>query len=188
MLRRHAVASGARFQQANVRAPLMHDGRACGVEVESNGAREQIHARHVIAADGATSVLGRTLVPGRADESHRGVAIRAYLDGIDTRSFAAEFHFQSALAPGYAWIFPLGTDRANVGVIMRTDRFKRRGAALPELLQQFLDCADVRSRLAANAHLHDLATWQLPYATPASTRRAVRGVLFTGAANARSAP
>jgi len=180
LLRRHAVASGARFLQGNVRAPMTTDGGVGGVEVESNGATQEICAHYVIAADGATSVLGRTLAHARAPEAHRGVAIRAYLDGIDTRSFAAEFHFQTALAPGYAWIFPLGTDRANVGVIMRTDRFKRSGATLQELLQRFLDSPDVRPRLAVGSRLHDIATWQLPYATPKSGRRAVNGMLFTG--------
>ena len=175
LLRRHAIASGARFEKANVRAALVENGRVCGVEVEAG----PIRARHVIAADGATSILGRGMAK-QARESERGVAIRAYLDGIDTRSFAAEFHFQSVLAPGYAWVFPLGTDRANVGVIMRTDRFKRCGATLQELLQRFLDTPDVKKRIAAGARLHDAATWQLPYATPASSRRSVNGVLFVG--------
>ncbi len=180
LVRRHAVTSGARFERANVRAALVENDRVLGVEAEVNGSTQSLRARHVIAADGATSVLNRTLVPARADESHRGVAIRGYIDGIDTRTFAAEFHFQSALAPGYAWIFPLGTDRANVGVIMRTDRFKRCSATLQELLQRFLDTPDVRSRVSAGAQLHDVATWQLPYATPKSGRRSANGVLFTG--------
>jgi geranylgeranyl reductase family protein len=180
LLRRHAVASGAHFERANVRAALVEDGAVHGVEIEGDLGVRHVRARHVIAADGATSVLSRTLSASRASEADRGVAIRAYLDGIDTRSFAAEFHFQSALAPGYAWIFPLGSDRANVGVIMRTDRFKRRVATLPDLLQRFLDSADVRPRLASHACLRDQATWQLPYATPSSGRRAVNGVLFVG--------
>lgn len=180
LLRRHAIASGAQFEIAHVRAAIMEDGTARGVEVEANGSTRQVRARHVIAADGATSVLNRTLAPARIDEDQRGVAIRAYLDGIDTRSFAAEFHFQAPLAPGYAWIFPLGTDRANVGVIMRTDRFKRCGATLQQLLQRFLDSPDVKPRLASDARLHDLATWQLPYATPSSSARAANGVLFVG--------
>jgi geranylgeranyl reductase family protein len=179
LLRRHAVASGARFARASVRSALIERGRVAGVELE-NGEKRQVRARHVIAADGATSVMSRSLSTVRANEAHRGVAIRAYLDGIDTRTFAAEFHFQSALAPGYAWIFPLGADRANVGVIMRTDRFKRCGATLQELLGRFLDSPDVRARLAGDARPYDLATWQLPYATPSSNRRAVSGVLFTG--------
>ena len=180
LLRRHAVASGATFQRAHVREPWMEGGRVCGVRAEIDGVTHEIRAPYVIAADGATSALGRALAPGRVSESHRGVAIRAYLDGIDTRSFAAEFHFQAALAPGYGWVFPLGPDRANVGVLMRTDRFKRTGATLQELFQQFLDTPDVRSRVAAGAAPRDIATWQLPYATPSSPSRRVDGVLFTG--------
>lgn len=181
LLRRHAVASGAHFERGQVRDAIREDGVVRGVELEAgDGSTRAVQARHLIAADGATSVLGRTLERTRARDSHRGVAIRAYLDGIDTRGFAAEFHFQAALAPGYAWIFPLGADRANVGVIMRTDRFKRAGATLPDLLQQFLESSDVQPRLSSNAYLHDQATWQLPYATPASRSRSVDGVLFAG--------
>jgi menaquinone-9 beta-reductase len=180
LLRRHAIASGVQFQRANVRETLLEGGRACGVRADIDGTAREIRSRHVIAADGATSVLARGLSPSKAHESQRGVAIRAYLEGIDTRSFAAEFHFQAPLAPGYAWVFPLGADRANVGVIMRTDRFKRSGATLQDLLQQFVDSPDIRTRLADDSRLHDVATWQLPYATPASSRRSVSGVLFTG--------
>ncbi len=180
LLRGHAIASGARFERAQVRAPVIESGVVRGVEVESNGSGRVIGARHVIAADGATSVLGRALAPARAAEADRGVAIRAYIEGIDTGALAAEFHFQAALAPGYAWVFPLGPDRANVGVIMRTDRFKRSGATLQQLLQRFLDSPDVRPRLASDARLHDSATWQLPYATPSSGARAAKGVLFVG--------
>lgn len=180
LLERHAVASGATFQVANVRAALVENGRVRGIKADIDGESKEISARHVIAADGATSVLSRTLERTRARDSHRGVAIRAYLDGIDTRELAAEFHFQGVLAPGYAWVFPLGENRANVGVIMRTDRFKRAGVTLQDLLQQFIDSPDVRARRTHDSRLHDIATWQLPYATPSSSRRSVDGVLFAG--------
>jgi geranylgeranyl reductase family protein len=180
LLRRHAIASGARFEQARVRAPLLDGGRVCGVIARTNGAEREIRARLVIGADGATSVVARSLPRRRAPESERGVAIRAYLDGIETIPSTVEFHFCSSFAPGYGWIFPLGERRANVGVLLRTDRFKHRGSPLTTLLDEFLASPDVRRRLEPGARPVDAASWQLPYATPSSGSRVVNGAVLVG--------
>ena len=180
LLRCHAVASGARFELGSVRAPVMDGHRVAGVRVKNGGEEKDIRARLVIAADGATSAIARALSSDKPPEAHRGVAIRAYLDGIETLTSTVEFHFSAPLAPGYGWIFPLGDRRANVGVIVRTDRFKQRGVALETLLDDFLDSPDVRVRMEPGAKPVDVATWQLPYATPRSHPRAFQGALLAG--------
>jgi geranylgeranyl reductase family protein len=180
LLRRHAIHCGARFERAHVRAPLLEDGRVRGVVVQSNGHEREITARVVIAADGATSVVARSLSTRKLPETQRGVAIRAYLDGVRTLPRTVEFHFSSWLAPGYGWIFPLGESRANVGVIVRTDQFKRRGVSLEKLLERFLASRDVRARLDPGAAPRDIASWQLPYATPESASRVFDGALLVG--------
>jgi geranylgeranyl reductase family protein len=180
LLRRHALACGARFERARVRAPLIEGGRVAGVLVDGEGAERIIRARHVIGADGATSVLARALDRNRQPSRDRGVALRAYVQGIETHPATIELHFRSSLAPGYAWIFPLGETRANVGVMVRTDRFQRRGVSLVQLLDEFLSAREVRRRLSAAASVHDVATWQLPYATPRAGRRALAGALLIG--------
>ena len=180
LLRRHAIESGARFEQARVRAPILEGNRVAGVVAKTDQGERELRAKIVIGADGATSVLARSFARRKPPETERGVAIRAYLDGIATLSSTVEFHFSGPLAPGYGWIFPLGERRANVGVIMRTDRFKRRRASLETLLQQFLDSPDVRVRIAPGAVPSDIATWQLPYATPDSARRACDGAMLVG--------
>ena len=78
VLRRHAIASGARFQRAQVRAPLLENGRVVGVRAEIDGVENEIAARVVIGADGATSAIARALVPEKPPESHRAVAIQLW--------------------------------------------------------------------------------------------------------------
>jgi menaquinone-9 beta-reductase len=180
VLRRYAIASGAEFQLAQVRAPLLDNGRVVGVRVEIDGVQEEIAARVVIGADGATSAIARALSPEKPPESHRAVAIRAYIDRFETMPRSVEFHFGAAYAPGYAWVFPLGATSANVGVIVRTDRFKRRGISIEALLHDFLGGDDLRRRGASADSLRDLATWQLPLAVPAPTRRAFDGAVLVG--------
>ncbi len=180
LLRAHAIASGASFQLAQVRAPLVEDGRVTGVRAEIDGVEHDLRARVVIGADGATSAIARALLPDKPPEQHRAVAIRAYLDGFEALPRTVEFHFGARFAPGYAWVFPLGDRSANVGVIVRTDRFKRRGVAIGALLREFVDGAELRRRGARVEVLHDVATWQLPLAAPVRTPRAFDGAVLAG--------
>lgn len=180
VLCRYAIASGAQFRRAQVRAPLLDHGRVVGVRAEIDGAEEEIPARVVIGADGATSAIARALAPEKPPESSRAVAIRAYLERFETIPRSVEFHFGASYAPGYAWVFPLGTTTANVGVIVRTDRFKRRGISIEALLHGFLEGNDLRRRGATVEFLRDVATWQLPLAVPGRTRRAFNGAILVG--------
>jgi geranylgeranyl reductase family protein len=180
LLRAHAVASGAEFQLAQVRAPLVEGGRVVGVRAEAGGVERVLRARIVIGADGATSAIARALLPDKPPETHRAVAIRAYLDDFDALPGTVEFHFGSRFAPGYAWVFPLGERAANVGVIVRTDRFKRRGVAIEALLREFVVGADLCGRGARFESLRGIATWQLPLAAPVHAPRAFDGAVLAG--------
>ena len=180
LILRHAISSGATFRRAAVRAPIVEDGRVVGVRAEVDGGEEVIGARIVIGADGATSAMARALAPGKAPESHRGVAIRAYVEGIETLPDTVEFHFYPPYAPGYGWVFPLDAGTANVGVIVRTDRFKRRGVSLENLLDDFLGRHDVRRRLRPDWRVRDASTWQLPYATTRPAALAFDGAMLVG--------
>lgn len=180
VLRRHAIASGASFQHAHVRAPLFENGRVVGVRAEVDGVEKEITARAVIGADGATSAIARALAPDKPPETHRAVAIRTYVDGFETMPRAVEFHFGARYAPGYAWVFPLGASSANVGVIVRTDRFKRRGISIEDLLHEFVAGDDLRKRGANVNAIRDVATWQLPLAVPGRARRAFDGAVLVG--------
>ncbi len=180
LLRRHAVASGASFQRARVRAPVLDGGRVVGVRADVDGVEREIAARVVVGADGATSAIARALVPDKPPEHHRAVAIRAYLDRIETIPHTVEFHFGARFAPGYAWVFPLGATSANVGVIVRTDRFKRRGVALEPLLHEFVESDELRRRGASASALRGVGTWQLLLAAPGRTRVAFDGAVLVG--------
>jgi geranylgeranyl reductase family protein len=180
LLCRHAIASGATFQRAQVRAPIVDGGRVVGVRAEFDGSEREVAARVVIGADGATSSIARALNPHKPPEHHRAVAIRAYIDRFETMPHTVEFHFGARYAPGYAWVFPLGANSANVGVIVRTDCFKRRGIAIEELLQEFVESYDLRRRGAGAVGLHGVATWQLPLAIPGRTKCAFDGAVLVG--------
>ncbi len=100
-----AVARGARLLQRRVRT-LHADGEA----VVAAGVRAPI----VVGADGASSVVRAYLAPpggGHTAIALRGYApVRAELDGAQVIAFDPDGAW-----PAYAWSFPIGDGRANVG-------------------------------------------------------------------------
>lgn len=77
---------------------------------------DEFTARVVVAADGANSVLRRGLGLAPTPRRHVAVALRGYapepagLEGAQVIRFA-----EGAGWPAYAWSFPIGNGRANVG-------------------------------------------------------------------------
>lgn len=179
LLRRHAIASGASFRCARVQSLIVERDEVRGVNAVVDGVDTAVHARVVIGADGATSMVARSLLGERQPADQRAVAVRAYVDGIETRPGVIEFHWYTRFAPGYGWIFPTGPSSANVGVVVRADAFKRRGVALDALLDEFLCSPDVRGR-ARSAVVGARASWQLPYAGPGALRASFAGAVLVG--------
>ena len=94
-----------------------------------------LHARCVIDASGPGSALGREegLTPPKSDVEP---AVFALVEGLDFDPGAIEMWYGSAFAPGgYAWLFPSGDGRANVGVVCG----RGSGLAPREGLKRFLN-------------------------------------------------
>jgi len=180
LIQSHAVRCGARFEQAQVSGVLMDDGCARGVVATIGGREQHIEAPLVIGADGATSAVARALGRPRPEARSRGVALRAYVQGVETIPHRVEFHFERGLLPGYGWVFPMGPDRANVGVVLRADRFKAQKRSLRECFDEYLGGKALAGRLTSSAEVSDIATWQLPYAAPHDGRRSFDGALLVG--------
>lgn len=180
LVQEHAVATGAQFRLADVRGPLVENGSVSGVHAVIDGREETIRSRVVIGADGATSVIARALRGARPPRRSRGVALRAYVEGFSALSHTVEFYFRRELLPGYAWVFPLGESRANVGVMVRADRYAERERPLRELFDQFLQLPEIKSRLGSDARVSEVATWQLPYAENVHPPRTYDGALLVG--------
>src|SRR5690625_1933846 len=119
----------------SVAGPVLHErtGRVIGVrvrQVDENGKRlpdvpeRTLHAPVVVAADGVSSRLATQLGLTKRDDRPMGVAVRTYFRTPIHDSEWMESHLElwegkpneSALLPGYGWIFPLGDGTANVGL------------------------------------------------------------------------
>ncbi len=133
----HAVSAGAHLLEG-VRVNALErpaPDRVVLVGTSDQGPVE-ISARLVIAADGGSSSLSRTLgmVPGPAD----AVALRRYYDGVQGEAGVLELHWEKSVLPAYGFIFHLGNGRANVGTGMFEQDLRRLKPNLHEVLDRFV--------------------------------------------------
>lgn len=180
LIQAHAVKSGAEFRVAQVQAPIIEEGQVVGVRARVNGATAEWRSRLVIGADGVTSAIARALRPKEHPPQHRAVALRAYIEDMAEIDRTVEFFLYREILPGYAWIFPLGGGRANIGLGMRLDIFKHRQADLRQMLDAFLALPDIHPRLQRGGVLSGVKTWQLNFGSIRDVQRAFAGALLVG--------
>jgi flavin-dependent dehydrogenase len=107
-IRAAALARGA--------TPLRHRVRHVEQRTDRVVVDGTIEARVVVAADGAESVVRRVLVGGRAPAGSTALALRGYAPVRSELAGSQAIAFGSSGAwPSYAWSFPIGDGRANVG-------------------------------------------------------------------------
>ncbi len=182
VIQRQAVESGAEFCKAQVKGPIVEDGKVVGVKARTNGSTTEFRSSIVVGADGVTSTITRNLRPkGKQHvDQHRAVAIRAYIDDIEEIPGEVEFYLYDEILPGYAWIFPLGNDKANVGLGMRLDIFRKHKANLEKMLNNFLEMPAIKKRLKRGGQMHDIASWQLNFGSQKNLQTTYDGAILVG--------
>jgi geranylgeranyl reductase family protein len=169
-----AVAAGAKFDDGVAVRELALDERGNpSARFGTNGAApERFDA--IVIAEGATGGLAATLGFGR--HHSRLVALRGYADAATKLDPAFGLYFDRGVAPGYGWVFPLDTSRANVGVLVG-ERVSRRGE-LRALLRRWLRESPRGSALmGADPVLDDLSGGVIP---TGRSRRTRGGVFLVG--------
>ncbi len=182
VIQQHAIDSGAQFRQAEMKEPIIENGAVVGVTARVDGEVKAFRSRVVVGADGVTSTIMRTLRPEakQHEDKHRAVALRAYIKGLDLYPNRVEFFLYNDILPGYAWIFPISDDEANIGLGMRLDRFRNLKKNLKKMLQQFLEMPAIRERAKNGTDIRDIASWQLSFGSQKNLQHAFDGALLVG--------
>ena len=102
-----AVSAGAELRRHTVRRVEVHPDR---VEVDGCASADV-----VIAADGAESVVRRALGVAPNGPRHTAIAIRGYAPEPGGQAGVQVIRTTGQRWPAYAWSFPIGDGRANVG-------------------------------------------------------------------------
>jgi geranylgeranyl reductase family protein len=174
-----AARHGAEIRQGAALESL----RSCATGVDATVGERTLSAAYVVAADGMYSTVRRlTGVAGpHLGEWH---AFRQYFNGVSDRRLWV--FFEEDLLPGYAWVFPVGDKRANVGFGLP----RRPGESVRSMAGQWRDLLErpaLREVLGdAEPEGHHRA-WPIPAdlgRAPLSSGR----VLFTGDAAGATDP
>ncbi len=143
-----AIGAGAVLRKATVRRLWTHADRVeldCGVA-----------ARAVVGADGASSVVRRHLGQGPNPPGHLAVAMRGY--ATESEPFEQRIVMYAKRWPAYAWSFPIGDGRRNIGYgeVLRGPQLSR--AYLLERLGSLLGDVDLAAATDLRAHHLPLST------------------------------
>ena len=149
-----ALAAGVELRRRTVRRV---QATTDGVVVDG-----EVHARVLVAADGASGTVTRSLGMPQAPPGHTAVAVRGYVSAAPTDGQRIVMDAGERW-PAYAWSFPLadGTDRANVGYGVLVD--SSRPASRAEMLHRLHDLMPwTRSGERWRGHLLPLSSWTPP--------------------------
>lgn len=171
MLLEHAAKAGAVVRQgAEVSDPILDDhGRVTGVVLKSG---EKVFGDAVIAADGAYSPIKRALQLDSEYNGYSAIAIRAEMDaqgdGVadsDSLDIYLKLEFQGDQLPGYAWVFPMGGGRLNIGLGYVNSYKNWQAINATQFLGQFLTTLPREWKLPPIEELKknkSVRAWRLP--------------------------
>jgi geranylgeranyl reductase family protein len=148
VFREAQIAGAETIERCEVKG-LEVDSSGVTVLAEREGQQCSFRGRLVIGADGAHSVVSRALNQ-QSGGKYIAVALKAYLEGVRGDQSRVDILFDGRFFPGYAWIFPLGGGRANVGLGMVMDPYRRERVNLRGLFADWL-----QNDQAAQARLRD---------------------------------
>jgi digeranylgeranylglycerophospholipid reductase len=135
VLAERAAITGAEVRVKTAAAGLLMKGsRVCGVRIDRpeglDGCGQEVEAEVVIAADGVESQVGYWAgldVHLPLDDTM--VCAQYLLAGIDVDPACTRYTIGHGIAPGgYAWVFPKGEGKANVGLGVQADLWEAASA------------------------------------------------------------
>ena len=139
-----------------------------GVSVKAaDGGLQEYYAKVVVGADGANSVVARSLGIQQNGDGHWCLGIRQYWKGVGGIGDSIELHFVDMAVPGYFWIFPSDGGLANVGLgMLVSDKKKKKIGSLQKLYEGIIANAPLfRERFAGAKPVSQLRGWNLPNAS-----------------------
>ncbi|MBI90128.1 MAG: hypothetical protein CMG60_08590 [Candidatus Marinimicrobia bacterium] len=143
---------------------ILFDGKQIngirGVDLDGN--EESFYAPIVMGCDGPNSIVARKLALYEMDMKNTGIAIRCYYEGVKGLTDQIELHYVNEVKPGYFWLFPAGSDRANIGLGLSKHDAKKEDRTLPEILMQITKSKYFRDRFANARPLERPIGWNLP--------------------------
>ncbi len=152
-LARTAAEAGAEIlTRAYVNDLIFDNGKVSGVKYEYQGEQKELKSKVVIAADGVESRVGRWAgLKTHLDFRDMESAVQITAANIPVNQNTLYFYFGQDYAPqGYFWIFPKGSNKANIGLGVSGLIGKKKSALsfLNDFMEKFYPAAPVLTTIA----------------------------------------
>ncbi|MBN2095444.1 MAG: geranylgeranyl reductase family protein [Candidatus Aenigmarchaeota archaeon] len=143
---------------------LIYDnGSVVGVKGrDAKGRKKEFRAKVVVGADGANSVVARSVGSLQLDPKHRCGSIRGYFKGVTGLSDTIEIYFIDGVFPGYFWIFPMPGGLANVGLGLVSSEISKRGLSLNQMMEKAIASEGIRKRFKNAKQVGKTEGWIIP--------------------------
>lgn len=116
---------------------VFKDGSVNKVELSTG---ELVESKMILGADGAYSIVEKSLTENKIDKDHYAAGVRCYYKNVTgfKEDGSIELHFYKELLPGYFWVFPLPDNQANVGLGILSSKVDKRNLKklLPEIIEE----------------------------------------------------
>ena len=128
-LAKDAIRAGADIRVKTSAVDIIEkDGFVSGVKAKHMGETFNINSKIVVGADGFESQIGRWAgIDTSVKPSDIYACFQYYMVGVDVDSDFSDFYLGSCAPGGYAWVFPKGGNRANVGLGLQVSKIKEKG-------------------------------------------------------------
>ena len=158
-----AARSGAEIRQGWRVESVLQEGREVGgVRVRNHGALE---ASAVVGADGAASVVARSVGLMSRPAQHVCLAARAYVRADLSPEPYLEVFTTAESLPGCAWIVPVAPGEFNVGAGIVQSDAQRLQTTPQQLFRKMLLTTPAFSERLRGADIPQLSGWVLPSAS-----------------------
>lgn len=143
---------------------IFEGNKVIGVEgTTENGERKKFHAKVVVGADGANSVVARAVGSENVDNNHRCGAVRGYYSGVTGLTDTIELYFIDGIIPGYFWIFPMANGIANVGLGLVSSKISKKKISLMKMMDIAINSPQIKERFKNAKLLGKIDGWIIPF-------------------------
>ncbi len=131
-----AEDAGAKVMTGYKAASPVGGGVLKGVKVVKDGEETEISCKALVCADGTNGTFVKST--GINVVKPHAIAARAYYSGIKGLDDCINIYVDEHVPEGYAWIFPTGETRANIGLGISKPMMKKRGIDIKKLVSWFV--------------------------------------------------